>query len=354
MTSTSRVTLAAVAAHAGVSIATASRALRGRGEMRADTRARVARSATELGYSAGGEARGRPRRGTALQIDLVLDHFHSSYSEEIVAGARTAAADLGYDLTLTAERDEPADDWPERIRSRGSAGVILGLIVPTREQVLAMERAGIPLVVVDPPAESVSPLPSVRTTDRAGGEAAARHLVERGARRFIVIDGSPPFRFGRARVEGFTRALADLAPDAACIHTSAAWSARDARIACGTALDEHDDGGPVGVFACSDEMAVGAYGAAHDTGRRIPDDMLVVGFDDVRGARWVQPPLTTIRQPIREMAAAAVRILARASAGAEVADETVVLPTELVERGSTRRGSPATVFAVHPSPAPEQ
>lgn len=331
-----RITLTDVAGRAGVSVATASRALRARGEMAADTRSRVLRAASELGYSTTGQVRGRPRRGTSLMFDLVLGHFHDPYTEEITAGARTTASRLGYDLVLTAERDEPADDWPERIRSRGSAGVIVGLIVPTSTQIAAMRRAGIPLVLMEPPSEASSPLPSLRTTDSAGGAAAARHLVERGARRFVVIGGAPSYRYGRARVDGFVRTVDEIAPGAPCVRTSADWSAWDARRACARALAELPGDGPIGVFACSDEMAAGAYRAIADSGRAIPRDVLVVGFDDVRGARWLHPSLTTIRQPIREMASEAVRILAHAAAGGEVSTEAIVMPTELVERGSTR------------------
>ncbi|WP_156759077.1 LacI family DNA-binding transcriptional regulator [Microbacterium karelineae] len=337
MTSTPRITLTAVAAHAGVSVATASRALRARGEMRAETRARVLRSAAELGYRATGAHPGRPRGGTSRIFDLVLGHFHGPYADEIVAGARTTASELGYDVTLTSERDDPADDWPERIRSRGSAGIVLGLIMPTSPQIARMERAGIPIVLMEPPSESIVPLPSVRTTDSDGGAAAARHLIARGAGRFVVIGGWPSYRYGRARVEGFTRALEEAAPDAPRAITRAEWNAWDARRACARALAELGGDGPVGVFACSDEMAAGAYRAIQDAGLRIPHDVLVVGFDDVRGARWLHPPLTTIRQPIREMASSAVRTLARAAAGNDPGGEAIVMPTELVERGSTQR-----------------
>ena len=336
VTDATRATLTAVAARAGVSVATASRALRGRGEMAAETRARVLRAATELGYPPIGSSRGRPRRGTALMFDLVLGHFHDPYTEEITAGARTTASALGYDLVLTAERDDPDDDWPERILSRGSAGVLTGLITPTSTQIAAMQRAGIPLVLMEPPSEASRPLPSIRTTDRDGGTAAAEHLIARGARRFVVIGGAPSYRYGRARVEGFASVLATAVPDAPLVRTSADWSAWDARRACTRALSELGGDGPVGVFACSDEMAAGAYRAVADAGLSIPRDVLVVGFDDVRGARWLHPSLTTIRQPIREMAATAVSLLARAAAGEDVAPTAIVMPTELVERGSTR------------------
>lgn len=335
MTTQPRVTLSDVATRADVSVATASRALRARGEMAVDTRSRVLRAAAELGYSAAGQVRGRPRRGTSLMFDLVLGHYHDPYTEEITAGARTTASELGYDLVLTAERDDPADDWPERIRSRGSAGVIIGLIVPTSTQIAAMRRASIPLVLMEPPSEASSPLPSLRTTDSAGGAAAARHLLARGARRFMVIGGAPSYRYGRARVDGFVRTVDDIAPAAPLVRTSADWSAWDARRACARALAELPGDGPIGVFACSDEMAAGAYRAIADSGRGIPQDVLVIGFDDVRGARWLHPSLTTIRQPIREMASAAVRILADATHG-RTTNEAIVMPTELVERGSTR------------------
>lgn len=337
------VTLTSVAERAGVSVATASRALRGSGEMSDDTRARIARAAAELGYSAVGRRRGRPRRGTSL-IDLVLGHFHDPYTQEITAGARTTASALGYDLVLTTERDDPADDWPERIRSRGSAGVIIGLIVPTSTQIATMRAAGIPLVLMEPPSEASRPLPSLRITDAAGGEAAARHLVQNGARRFIAIGGAPSYRYGRARVDGFTRALEDAAPGAPYVRTSADWSAWDAQRACTRALAELGElggDGPIGVFSCSDEMAAGVYRAVAQSGRSIPHDVLVVGFDDVRSARWLHPPLTTIRQPIREAASEAVRILARAAAGEDLSTEPIVMPTELVERASTRRAGRA-------------
>ena len=117
----SRVTLARIAEETGVSVSTVSRVLRGAGEIGTDTRARILAAARQLGHTPG-ESRGRPRSRPAQLIDLVLGHFHDPYTDEVTAGARTAAASLGYDLVLTAERDVPDDDWPMRIRSRGSAG----------------------------------------------------------------------------------------------------------------------------------------------------------------------------------------------------------------------------------------
>ena len=276
MTSAPHVTLTQIAAAAGVSVSTASRALRGRGEMAPATRARVLAAAHQLGHSRSGERRGRPRSGTSLLFDLVLGHFHDPYTDEVTAGAHIAAARLNYDLVLTAERETPDDDWPMRIRSRGSAGVVLGLILPTSRQLAILQAADIPIVLMDPWSDPTVELPSVRTTDRAGGAEAAEHLVAQGARRFIVIGGAPSYRYGRARVDGFESTIRKLLPGAPVVREHADWSAAKARQACTAALaamralPTGAGDGPIGVFACSDEMAAGTYRSAADAGLEHP------------------------------------------------------------------------------------
>jgi LacI family transcriptional regulator len=188
---------------------------------------------------------------------------------------------------------------------------------------------------MDPQAETSRGLTSVRTTDREGGHAAAMHLAERGATRFAIVLGSPPYRYGRARNTGFREGLRLARPGADLVALQADWGAAAAREAALPLLRGLKPGERLGVFACSDEMAAGVYSAAAATGRRIPDDVLVVGFDDLRGARWLTPPLTTVRQPIREMAAAAVTALAESAAGAPLPPSPIVLATRLIERGST-------------------
>lgn len=330
----SRVTLSAVAAEAGVSIATASRALSGRGDLTPATRRRVLAAARALGYARDAAAGGRPA-GSARLMDLVLGWYHNAYSDEVTAGARSAAAAAGYDLVLTEERDTPDDDWPMRIRRRGSAGVVLGLISPTASQLAALTDADIPVVLMDPQAETSRGLTSVRTTDREGGSEAARHLAQRGATRFAIMLGSPPYRYGRARNAGFREGLRAVRPAADLVALQADWGAAASREAAVPLLRRLREGERLGVFACSDEMAAGVYAAAMATGRRIPEDVLVVGFDDLRGARWLTPALTTVRQPIREMAAAAVTALADAASGAPLPPSPLILPTRLIERGST-------------------
>lgn len=323
-------TLAAIAAACGVSVTTVSRALRGTGDLSPETRSRIVREARSAGYDRTATARGRPRRQADDLIDLVLSHFGGPWADEVIAGARAEASARGYDLVLTGERDAPGDDWPERLRARRPAGAVLGLLLPTERQVRALGEIGIPVVLLDPRSDQRHPLPSIRSSGRSGVGDAARLLRSRGVTRVVVVEGAPSYRFGRDRVAGF---LAGLGTDLPLERVQASWGADEARAASRPALARATAGDAVGVFACSDEMAVGVYRAAADLGLTVGRDVLVVGFDDIPAAGWLSPPLTTVRQPIRDMAAAAVAAVADLVEG-RAPRAVTEFPTTLVRRGS--------------------
>ncbi|MBD3940102.1 LacI family DNA-binding transcriptional regulator [Microbacterium sp. NEAU-LLC] len=342
--------MADVASLAGVAVSTASRVLAGRGDVSSATRLRILAAADRLQYRRGDERRGRPRTGTVRLIDLVLGQFDEPWSVAVIGGARAAAVEAGFDLVVTSERDTPEDDWPTRIQNRGSAGVVLALIAPTTAQFDALERAGIPVVLMDPRTDLRRSVPAVGATDRAGGAAAATHLLAAGARRLFIISGEPRYRFGRARIAGFIEAAAKHDPTLTVTEISAPWESGPVREAVREHLRAAAAGGePIGVFACSDEIAYGVYAAAADCALRIPDDVQVVGFDDIAPSKWLRPPLTTVRQPTGEMAAEAVRLIAAAAAGIHPLPERTELQTELVVRRSTRiAGSPPPAGAYGP------
>lgn len=271
-------------------------------------------------------------------IELVLGRFDDPWTDEVAAGARHGATRLGYDLVLTTEREDPDDDWPGRVAARRSGGVILGLIRPTRSQLAHLRGLNIPVVLLDPMSDPHGQLDSVGTTDWAGGFEAGTHLAYAGLQRFIVVAGRPPFRFGRAREGGFRQAIRELAPESEVITIRGVWTDADLSVILGPALERLPP--PIGIFTCNDAMAAGVYRAARNLGLRIPEDLSVVGFDDAPLAATLSPQLTTVRQPIRDMASRAVDLLQELRASSVRSGERIELPTRLIVRGSTKNRHP--------------
>jgi LacI family xylobiose transport system transcriptional regulator len=193
----------------------------------------------------------------------------------------------------------------------------------------------IPFVVVDPAGDPGADVPSVGATNWHGGLSATRHLVELGHTRIGAISGPSRIMCSRARVDGYRAALetAGLAVDPELIRQGNFH--HDMGYRAGLELLRLSDR-PTAIFAGNDLQALGVYEAARELGLRIPEDLSVVGFDDLPLARWVGPPLTTVRQPLTEMAEAAAKLVLelgreeRPSAGTRVE-----LATSLVVRSST-------------------
>lgn len=326
-------TLKDVAAAAGVSVPTASRAMSGGGDLKNETRSRVLDAARLLGYERGTDPRGRPAAHDPRLIELVLSSRPDTWTEAVTLGARQTAFELGYDLVLTLERDDPDDDWPTRVATRRPAGVVLAIIHPTAGQLSHIRDLRIPVVLLDPRADPIGRLPSVGTTDREGGRDAGLHLVEAGAKRFIVITGSPAYRFGRARESGFREAIGTAAPGAVIDRVESTWTDAVPTPELMTALARGD--GPVGVFACNDDMALTVYQAAATLRKEIPRDILVVGFNDGPRAVTASPGLTSVRQPLVRMAGRAVEIIRDLRKHETQEHEREELPTTLIVRGST-------------------
>jgi LacI family transcriptional regulator len=322
-----RPTLREVAELSGFSVSQVSRVLAGEASATPKARTAIRTAADELGYRRGTNG-GRPRAPQPRLIELALGHFEGGWADTVVAGTRAAATRLGYDLVLTAERDEASDDWPERVAGRRSAGVVLGLIRPTTAQLRTLQAVDIPVVLLEPQSDPPSGVASVGSTDSAGGYDAGRHLARTGVDHVVIVTAGSNYRFGRARVSGCRAALAEFAPQATIDEVAGSWHAEDAYRAVLPALRGILQ--RVGVFCMSDDLATGVYVAAKELGLKIPDDVAVVGFDDRPFARRMSPPLTTVRQPIRDMAARAVELLVDPGPSAG----RIELPTELIVRRS--------------------
>jgi LacI family transcriptional regulator len=330
-------TLKDVADAAGVSVATASRALAGRGDLTRETRERVAEAARSLGYERSISTRGRPTTLDPRLIEFVLGSFDDAWTDAMTTGAREAAFRLGFDLVLTLDRPDPSDDWPTRVATRRPSGVVIGIIRPTARQLDEIRGLRIPIVLLDPMSDPEGELASVGTTDWQGGYDAGAHLAACDVDRFAVVTGVPRYRFGRAREEGFRQAIAEHRPEAPMIHIDSQWT--DAPLTADLMKLVTDARSRVGVFACNDEIALAVYRAAARAGRRIPDDVSVVGFNDEPRAAAARPPLTSVHQPLREMAAQAVELIPKLRRHEEPRYDRIELPCTLMIRGSTRTRS---------------
>ncbi|WP_062648831.1 LacI family DNA-binding transcriptional regulator [Streptomyces maremycinicus] len=329
-------TLAVVAREAGVSVPTASKVVNGREDVAPETRRRVTEALDRLGYVR------RPRFDASRPprlIDLVVHSLDSSWSGAVLHGVEEAAHDAGLDVVVSAalsrtRAGRPQRGWLDKLTARGSAGVLFNLTELTTPQYAWLELHRTPFVLIDPVVEPPPGVVSVGAANWQGGVTATEHLLALGHERIAVIAG-PRRRMGSsARVAGYRSALAsaglayrpEYLRNGGFDESVAYWRMCEL-------LDLPEP--PTAVFVCSDRMALGAYRAAAERGVRIPHDVSVVGFDDLPESRWTTPALTTVRQPLAEMAATGLRLLLRMMDGDHPEGTRTELSTRLVERAST-------------------
>ncbi|MDQ0383276.1 LacI family transcriptional regulator [Streptomyces sp. DSM 42143] len=332
-----RPTLAQIAETAGVSVSTVSKVLNDRTDVSPDTRAKVDSAVREHRYVRRGVRATGP---TVRTVDLVMSGLDGSWPASVASGMEAAAYEAGVHVVISVARAsppmgrQPGPDWVDRILERGSAGVVLGLIEPTADQVARLRRAQVPCVVIDPLSDPSPDVMSVGTTNWSGAYEATVHLLERGHRRIGLVTGPPDHLYARARIAGYRSAMAaagiDVPPEL-LRHGTYERAGGAEQVRALIALPEP----PTALFICSDHMAIGGYEALAEAGLRVPDDISVIGFDDLPEARWVSPALTTVRQPLKEMGGSALRTLLRLINGEELESRRVELATTLVVRAST-------------------
>lgn len=327
MEAVERVTLQRVADLAGVSVPTVSKVLNEHGDIGTETRKRVESAVEETGY----QRRSFTRRSAGL-IDLVFGDL-SPWSVHIIRGAEEAALQAGLRVAVSVAKD-PGDirRWINSVERGNTDGVILTLSDLSDAAWSRLRRLKKQIVVIDPVGQPEAGIPSIGSSNWAGGMQAAEHLLGLGHRRIATITGRIDTLCAQARLDGYRAALAraGITPDPALIaegdfrFESALASARGL-----LSLNER----PTAIIAASDVQAMGVYEAARQHGLRIPEDLSVIGFDDIPSAGWMAPPLTTVRQPLAEMAALAVRFLVAGNSADY--NNRAELSTNLVVRGST-------------------
>jgi LacI family xylobiose transport system transcriptional regulator len=306
-----RPTLDAIARRASVSLATVSKVLNGRPGVSAPTRERVERLLAASGYA----QRDRPPEPGSL-VELVVEDLASEWSIEIVRGVETVAREHGYALSLSALGPDHAvgEDWIAGVLHRRPAAIVLQFSALTAGRRDQLRARGIPFTVVDPVGDPPADVPVVGATNTAGGAAATQHLLDLGHRRIAAIAGPLDMRCAVDRLAGHRAALAAAGlearptPGAGSV-VVARFSREDGERAARELLATEPR--PTAIVTGNDLQALGVLDAAAASGLRVPQDLSVVGFDDVAPARWARPALTTIRQPLQEMAARATRMALR-------------------------------------------
>ncbi|MEV8522718.1 MULTISPECIES: LacI family DNA-binding transcriptional regulator [unclassified Streptomyces] len=333
--SAGRPTLEEVAARAGVGRGTVSRVINGSPRVSDETRAAVQAAVAELGYVPNRAARALAANRTDA-IALVVPEpearfFAEPYFSDIVRGVGAALADTEMQLLLTlVGGDRERRRLAQYLASHRVDGVLLVSVHADDPLPELLEQLDIPVVISGRRRED-EPLASVDSDNFEGARTAVAHLLARGRRTIATITGPLDVYGARCRLDGYRAALAEaglgeLAVQADFTEEGGRRAMAELLARC-PALDA--------VFAASDVMASGARQVLREHGRRVPEDIALIGFDDSAIARHMDPPLTSVRQPIEEMGRAMAELLLTQIATTDPGRRRLVLPTELVVRASS-------------------
>ncbi|NJC72397.1 LacI family transcriptional regulator [Planosporangium thailandense] len=329
-----RPTLESVAARAGVSRATASRVVNGSPTVAPHIREAVLRAITDLGYVPNQAARSLVTQRTDSFALVLTESAGRVFSDDpffpsIVQGASQVLDAAGKQLVLMMVNSGASHERVEQYTLGGHVdGVMVASLHGADPLPGTLARRNIPVVVNGRPLGRPT-VPYVDVDNEDGARLAVRHLLDTGRRRIATIAGPQDMVAGIDRLNGYRAELNDS--DRRSIIATGDFT-RESGIAAMRQLLA-DDPELDAVFAASDLMAAGALRALRQAGRRVPDDVAVIGFDDNEIARYTEPPLTTVRQPIIDLGRTMARLLLRIVDGGGV-DPATVLPTELVVRES--------------------
>lgn len=325
-----RTTIHDVAAEAGVSVATVSKAVNGRYGIATATAQRVLDAVEKLGYESSLVASSMRSRRTGVIGVLVADF--EPFSAEILKGVGTALHGSDLDLlAYSASRQRDSEGWERRSLSRLSGTLIDGAIMVTPTVVGA--ASDIPIVAVDPHTGRAD-LPTVESDSFGGALQAMRHLVELGHRRIAFVAGRPDLRSSMLREAGYREGLREAGiPFTPELVRIGRYEPEEARQRTASLLESADP--PTAIFAANDISAIAVVGLATSMGLSVPRDLSVVGFDDIPEASRLATPLTTVRQSMQRLGGEAVNLLLALMNGETTDAAHIRLATTLIPRATT-------------------
>lgn len=330
------VTIYDVAREAGVSMATVSRVVNGNPNVKPSTRKKVLAAIEQLGYRPNAVARGLASKRTTT-VGVVIPDIASPFFAELARGIDDIASMYKYNIILcdSDERIERELHLTNTLLEKQVDGIIFMGREITENHMQVFTTAAVPIVLAgtkDPTGQ----LPSVDISHYEAGYDATKHLIEKGHKRIAMVTGPliDPLT-GMRRFEGYKKAMEE-----------AGLSFKDSYVYNGNfryesgleAVDQFMSlvERPTAIFAASDEMAVGVIHGIQDRGLRVPEDVEVIGFDNIRLAEMVRPRLTTVVQPMYDIGAVAMRLLTKYMNNEKVENHIVLLPHRIEERQSTK------------------
>ncbi|MCD2497691.1 MULTISPECIES: LacI family DNA-binding transcriptional regulator [Microbacterium] len=330
--------LASIAEAAGVSVPTVSKVVNGRGGVSDETRERIQSLITEAGYRS--PRTRRLRTGNRTMVDLVIGEVRNGYSVGVLNGILEHAREVDTDVVISSVNPgsmhlTDADEWADRMVDSGRQGLIAVTSDLSSAQHAAFASRGLPVVVIDPLNTPAADLPSVGSTNWAGGRAATEHLLSLGHRRIAYLGGPASAECNQARMHGYLAALmaAGIPMRADYLYDAPGFTPAGGLANARTVLDLEDP--PTAIFAASDTIALGVLDEARRRGLEVPRDLSIVGFDGTPLAEQTLPHLTSVAQPLHDIGRTALRTLLQLIAGGSADVPRMELATELVVRDST-------------------
>jgi LacI family transcriptional regulator len=328
-----RVTIAEVARRARVSKTTVSRVLNNKDDVDAATAIRVREVIAATGYTPSARAVGLAR-GRAQTVGMLVPGLTWPWMGDVLQGVSDVLEARGYGLLLnTMNRGaESLAQFARHVSANAFDGLLVVEPPDTLSYVTSLHESGLPVVMIDDRGHHPE-FPSVATSNHEGAADAARHLVDIGRSRLAMVSGPRQFGCTKDRTAGFRARLRD---EGIRFDRRLLVEGDFTREGGHVAIQQILESGITfdAVFAHNDLTAVGVLDGLRQAGRTVPDDVAVVGFDDISIAAHTRPSLTTVRQPSREMGEAAAKLLLSRLSGEELPDAPLVVPTELVVRES--------------------